>query len=89
MAYRPWRKKNAGGYGGEVPLQAFAPLPRPAALDGLVGKWVGMIDNEVVAAAESSYQLALQLDDMDHRRRKRVVVEYVRPNTDTYIVGVG
>jgi len=56
---------------------------------GLVGKWVGVIDDEVVAAAETSHQLALKLHDMDHRRRQRVVVEYVRPNADTYIVGVG
>jgi hypothetical protein len=43
----------------------------------------------VVAAAETSHSLALKLHDMDHRKRRRVVVEYVRPTTDSYIVGAG
>jgi len=33
--------------------------------------------------------LALRLHDMDHRKRRRVVIEYVRPTTDSYIVGAG
>ena len=47
------------------------------------------IDGEVIQAAATSHELALQLHDMDHRRRARVVVEYVRPASDAYIVGVG
>jgi hypothetical protein len=54
-----------------------------------MGKWVGVIGNEVVAAADTSHELALRLHDMDHRRRRDVVVEYVRPDSDTYIVGIG
>jgi hypothetical protein len=46
-------------------------------------------DGNVVAAAESSHQLALRLHDMDHRKRRQVVIEYVRPTTDSYIVGAG
>jgi hypothetical protein len=66
-----------------------APLPRPAMLDRFEGMWVAVAGGEVVAAAETSHQLALQLHEMDHRKRQNVVVEFVRPTTDSYIVGVG
>jgi hypothetical protein len=49
--------------------------------------WVAVIDATVVDAAHTSHQLALQLHKMDHRRRERVVIEYVRPTGDAYIVG--
>jgi len=29
------------------------------------------------------------LHDMDHRKRHRTAVEYVRPSGDSYIVGAG
>jgi hypothetical protein len=51
--------------------------------------WVAVSDGAVVAAAPTSHRLALTLHDMDHRKRHRVVVQYVRPATDAYIVGVG
>jgi hypothetical protein len=90
---RRWWALLRGGYGHGMaqptPTRLVAAQPRPKELDDFVGKWVAVIDGEVVAAADSSHQLALQLHDMDHRRRARVVVEYVRPATDTYIVGVG
>jgi hypothetical protein len=66
-----------------------APEPRPAELDGFDGKWVAVAGGVVIAAADTSHNLALQLHQMDHRRRERVVVEYVRPASDSYIVGVG
>lgn len=70
-------------------VRRVAPVPRPEALDAYAGLWVGVVDGEVVAAAETSHQLALKLHDMDHRKREQLVVEYVRPTTDSYIVGVG
>jgi hypothetical protein len=90
---RRWWGQLRNGYGQAmrqpVPARRVAAQPRPKELDDFVGKWVAVIDGEVVTAADSSHQLALQLHDMDHRRRAGVVVEYVRPSTDSYIVGVG
>ena len=74
----------------ERPARGRVPaLPRPAGLDAYVGLWVAVRDGKVVAAAETSHQLALQLHDMDHRKRHRTAVEYVRPSGDSYIVGAG
>lgn len=93
LAVRRWWDRLRSGYGRAMgqpgPTRRVAAQPRPKELDGFVGKWVAVIDGEVVAAADSSHQLALQLHDMDYRHRAGVVVEYVRPATDSYIVGVG
>lgn len=66
-----------------------APVPRPANLDAFVGMWVVVVDGEVVAAEPTSRDLAYRLHQMDHRKRARAVMEYVRPTSDAYIVGVG
>jgi hypothetical protein len=66
-----------------------APVPRPQGLDTFAGLWVALDGDNVIAAAETSHQLALQLHAMDHRVTSRAVVEYVRPAGDAYIVGVG
>lgn len=66
-----------------------APIPHPASLDRFAGLWVAVIDGEVVAAEETSHKLALKLNDMDHRKRRQVVTEYVRPTGDAFIVGAG
>ena len=65
------------------------PVPRPANLSIYEGMWVAVVNGEVVAADGSSNGLALELRRMDHRKRDRAVVEYVRPRTDAYIVGLG
>lgn len=65
------------------------PLPRPRMLDTYEGMWVAVIDGEVAAAEQTSHGLALKLFGMDHRKRARAVVQYVRPASDSYIVGVG
>ena len=70
-------------------IRTAAPLRRLASLDGYAGMWVAVADGEVVAAAKTSHQLALNLHNMDHRRRARTVIEYVRPAAESYIVGVG
>jgi hypothetical protein len=65
------------------------PIPRPRTLDTYDGLWVAVDGDDVIAAAETSHALALQLHSMDHRVTARAVVEFVRPAGDAYIVGVG
>jgi hypothetical protein len=65
------------------------PVRRPENLATYEGMWVAVVQGVVVAAHPSSHGLALELQRMDHRKRERAVVEYVRPSTDAYIVGVG
>lgn len=90
MSAWTWLKGRMHRYGGHVtPRARVAPVPRAPRLDDYQGLWVATIGDEVVAAAETSHQLALQLHNMDHRRREQAVTEYVRPNGDAYIVGVG
>lgn len=75
---------------GQPPsVRRVVPVPRPRDLDRFDGMWVAVVENEVVAAEFTSHQLALKLHDMDHRRRSRAVIEFVRPSSDAYIVGVG
>jgi hypothetical protein len=71
-------------------MAAVTPVPRPHALDEFEGHWVAVADGEVVAAGDTSDQLALRLLELqDERKRRNAVVEYVRPGSDAYIVGVG
>lgn len=58
-------------------------------LNNYQGLWVAVVGDEVIAAAPTSHELALQLHHMDHRKRERAVVEFARPDSDAYIVGVG
>jgi hypothetical protein len=58
-------------------------------LDTYEGCWVAVANGEVVAAAKTSHQLALDLRALDHRKSRAAVVEYVRPSGDAFIVGVG
>jgi hypothetical protein len=91
---RLWWSRLTTGYRAPMSRESESPrsvaaLPRPEGLDRFEGMWVAVADGNVVAAAESSHQLALRLHDMDHRKRRQVVIEYVRPTTDSYIVGAG
>lgn len=67
----------------------IAAVPRLAALDQYEGLWVAVLEGEVVMAEQTSHALALKLHDMDHVKRNNVVVEFVRPTGDSYIVGAG
>jgi hypothetical protein len=51
--------------------------------------WVLVVDGEVIAAEPTSRALADRVRRMDHGKRARAVMEYVRPASDAYIVGVG
>lgn len=66
-----------------------APVPRPSELDRFEGMWVAVIDGSVEAAEHTSQKLAMRLHQMDHRKRRRAVIEFVRPTSDSYIIGVG
>jgi hypothetical protein len=70
-------------------MERFAPVSRPQELMRFVGMWVAVLDGKVIAAEPTSHSLAVKLHDMDHRKRRRAVVEYVGPATDSYIVGAG
>lgn len=69
--------------------RGVAPLPRPEELQRFEGMWVAVVDGQVVLAEHTSHKLALRLHEMDHRKRQKAVVEYVRPAGNAYIVGVG
>ncbi len=86
-----WRRFRRRQYLAAVdsPRPRLAPEPRTPGLSKFEGLWVAVIGDEVVAAEKSSHALALKLYEMDHPRRSRAVVEYVRPTTDSYIVGAG
>lgn len=93
ITVRRWLRSAVHRYGATVAGQQVphrvAPVPRPEGLDRFEGLWVAVLDDEVVAAEATSHSLALKLHDMDHTKRRRVVVEYVRPKSESYIVGVG
>jgi hypothetical protein len=93
MRLRRWVSGLVPGYRRAVPdgqaARRVAPIPKPADLDRFAGMWVAVVDGEVVATEHTSHRLAVKLREMDHRRRKRATVEYVRPASDSYIIGVG
>ncbi len=64
------------------------PEHRPPDLDRWRGLWVAMLDGEVVAAANSSRELVVEVDKLGERGRN-AVARFVAPPPDAYIVGVG
>ena len=89
LARRVVRKYAAHVPISRRPPQRVEPVARDKSLGAFAGMWVAVIDGQVVAAEKTSQALAYRLHNMDHRKRKRAVMEYVRPNSDAYIVGVG
>lgn len=91
--FRRWFPHVGQGYRGAMGIARrgtpVAPVPRAANLEAFIGMWVAVVDGEVVAAEKTSRELAYRLHQMDHRKRARVVMEYVRPASDAYIIGVG
>ena len=88
------RTSRPAGYGGNVPIsrtpgRRLKPVPRLPELDRFVGHWVAIKDGKVIAASESSQDLAYELHKLGPRA-EGAVTEYVRPGRDdAYIVGVG
>jgi hypothetical protein len=81
-------------YPGTVPIARSAgrsvpPVPHLEELDRWTSHWVAVKDGKVIAASESSRDLAYQLRKLGSRARG-AVTEYVRPDSDdTYVVGGG
>lgn len=64
-------------------------MPHLDALDEWVGHWVAVKDGEVIAASETSADLAYRLKTMGSRA-EGAVTEYVRPGReDAYAIGAG
>lgn len=53
------------------------------------GKWVALVGDVVAASADTSGNLAVALDQLDPGERERAVVQFVRPTSDSFIVGAG
>ncbi len=70
------------------PERRIEPLRRPSALDAYEGKWVAVNDDRVIASADTSSELARTLRSMGPAAHG-VVMQFVRPAADGYIVGVG
>lgn len=70
------------------PSEPMRPLPYLRELDRYVGKWVAVKDGHVVTFADTSTELALRLRELGADGRG-AVMQFVRPEADSYIVGVG
>jgi hypothetical protein len=70
------------------PEQHIRPVPRVEGLDRYENFWVAVRGGEVVAAAETSRELAYQLRKMGSRA-EGAVMQFVRPASDAFIVGIG
>jgi hypothetical protein len=64
------------------------PLPYLRELDRYVSQWVAVKDGHVVAFADDSTALALRLRELGANGRG-AVMQFVQPEADAYIVGVG
>lgn len=65
------------------------PVPRPRELEGFDGQWVAVAGHEVVASAETSHELASKVRGKTPDQLRGIVIQYVRPKTDSYLVGAG
>ena len=68
------------------PVWRVPPLQRPPELDAFEGKWVAVVEGRVVASAETSHELDLELRQWPPDELKKVVMQYVHPPTDCSIV---
>lgn len=79
-------------YADRVPLgrraPAAVPVPYLEEKDRFVGMWVAVKDGHVVAVAETSRGLVYELRKMGPKGAG-AVAEFVRPASESYIVGAG
>jgi hypothetical protein len=82
------------GYHDPVPLARrpangrIPPLERPAALDAFEGQWVALLRGQVIESANTSSALASKLRSLGPDAQD-AVMQFVRPPTAGYVIGVG
>lgn len=86
-------KRRFGRYAEPVSLarRSVAHVPQqtfPRELEGFEGRWVAVRNHEVIADAATSSEVMRKLRDLDESVDD-VAVQFVRPETGAYIVGVG
>lgn len=92
MSPRPISHEAVSGYRDHVPVSRSH--PRVDAAPYLEDKkrfenhWVAVKDGEIVAAAETSRDLVVEMRRLGSRAAG-ATAEFVRPAADGYIVGVG
>jgi hypothetical protein len=64
------------------------PIPYLNELTRYVGKWVAVKDGHVIAFADTSTEVARRLRELGEASRG-AVLQYVQPEVNAYVVGVG
>jgi len=92
MTTRKVHNPQRDRYGDSVPIgrrhERHAPTRFVEDKARFEGMWIASVDDEVVAVAETSRALVWKLRELGPKA-DAAVVEFVRPATDGYIVGVG
>lgn len=93
MRIRPLLTALSCRYAGGMPIarrpsKEIHPVPHLPELDRFVGRWVAVKDRRVIASAGSSSELAGTLLKLGGDGRG-AVMQFVRPEADAFIVGVG
>lgn len=70
------------------PQDRIRALPAPEGLDQWVNQWIALKDGRVIAAAAKSSELGYRLHKMGPAA-EGAVMQFVRPSSDGFIVGVG
>ncbi len=70
------------------PSTPMRPLPHLRELDKYEGRWVALRHGHVLVDASTSTELALKLRTLPDKGHG-AVMQYVQPEADSYIVGVG
>jgi hypothetical protein len=85
LVARPDRQDSSPAPDSRRPVRV-PPLRPPPELDTFEGKWVAVAGSRVVASADTSHELGLKLRKMEPEQLKNVVMQYVHPPTDSYVV---
>jgi hypothetical protein len=71
-----------------VPSGRIPPSPRPEGIEDHAGRWVAVADGKIVAAADSSRELAVRLKELGSLGQD-AAMQFVRPPVAGYVIGVG
>jgi hypothetical protein len=94
MTERPVHNWKQSRYGDEMgfarrPPDSGAPVARPDAFDDYAGQWIAVKAGRVVAAANTSSELAFALHNLGSRDAAGAVMRYVAPPSSVVMVGLG